>query len=170
MGSLCRDCFTISFSNGFASISGCVCTQGYKWSSILNQCIPCPSGSSIIDGLCVDCTSTSLPAGTTSSGCQTCSNTQGFISTNSICLKCSQSILSNGSASAGNCSCKNNTMVWSAPIQTCSCYFYNGYFSTYSSGQVNCISCSTTATGCICGDSTTSYDPDYKICTYCPGV
>lgn len=136
--------------------------------------MPCPVGSFIIDGVCIDCTSATLPSGATASGCQTCSNTQGFVAADSTCLKCTQSLYSNGSASSGSCLCKNSTMVWSGPIQTCSCYFQSGNVATYSNGQVNCISCFgtslSTATGCSCGGSTSSYDPTYKICIFCPGI
>jgi hypothetical protein len=76
IGDVCKDCYAVPNSNGYASPFGCACKADYFWNPTTFECVVCSSASGhvLIDQICYSCDSATLPAGSTLTGCKACSN------------------------------------------------------------------------------------------------
>jgi len=136
---ICTNCFGIPNSSGVASNGICVCLPGYAFSG---SAYPYSCYCSIklgyyMSSTCKSCATLPATGTVTSSGCQICSYSQGFLYlSNDTCIQCSSLPGASGVATAAGCGC--STGVWNSVLFQCvNVTCVTGYL--YSSQNMQCV-------------------------------
>jgi hypothetical protein len=124
----CTDCQSVLLSNGMANAFGCVCNNGFTWSSSSSQCI-CPTGSVIIGLTCISCGSATMPPGAVSADCSACSNSKGFSSQSLGCYACASQVGGANTVINGLCGCNLVGTVWRPSLGACVCDWGQLYYT-----------------------------------------
>ena len=149
LNGICVNCAYVPSSTGVASNGLCVCLTGYAWSSSIYpyQCYCSFQLGYYVSSTCSSCSALPLTGAITSSGCQTCTYTQGFLRlSNDTCILCSSLPNTNGLATIAGCGC--STGVWDPVLLKCSTVSCpTGYI--FSSQNQACICNPSTSSGVV---------------------
>jgi len=125
-----------------------------------------------IGNICASCSSAKLPTGATISGCNTCSNSQGFFLNRGVCTVCAYMDRTTGAATTSGCVCTSTVQKWYPEYNSCGCYFESPIWSTTTivNGLVSCLTCNLNG-ACSCGGpgATTIYSANGK-CILCSTI
>lgn len=117
----CINCSALANTENNATISACICSRGYKWST--NKCVCDTQGGSFVNAsqVCVSCFSIMGAKGTVANGNScvcipgytwnfanqncVCDYLQNFYVIEGLCRDCSTILFSNGFATPTGCGC-----------------------------------------------------------------
>jgi hypothetical protein len=159
----CTGCISVAQSTGLANAFGCICLNGFIYSSS-GECL-CPAGSVIIGSICTSCSSAALPTGAVPADCSACANAKGFSSQALGCYACASQSGANPAVTNQQCTCSTTGMVWRPNLFSCGCDFSQKYYTNLNPSGVGftCKYCGSTV--CPCGMSYYLLDITNNICT-----
>jgi hypothetical protein len=166
----CTGCISVAQSTGLANAFGCICSNGFVYSSS-GECL-CPAGSVIIGSTCTSCSSAALPTGAVPADCSACTNAKGFSSQPLGCYACASQAGANTAVTNQQCTCSAIGMVWKPNLFACVCDWSQYYYTVInpSGTGFTCKQCpyiTSNVANCVCGSPYSFYiiDIGNNICT-----